>query len=66
MATIARVRKSSLHNALEGLALTATLQSFPTFAAAFLLKLVGITTWSAIPASPSSSSSSRSPMRCLQ
>ena len=34
--------KSSLHNALEGLALTATLQSFPTFAAAaFLLKLVG-------------------------
>ena len=42
MAAIARVRKSSLHNALEGLALTATLQSFPTFAAAaFLLKLVG-------------------------
>ncbi|WP_247454623.1 MULTISPECIES: hypothetical protein [unclassified Bradyrhizobium] len=41
-AAIARVRKSSLHNALEGLALTATLQSFPTFAAAaFLLKLVG-------------------------
>ncbi|MGR4930415.1 hypothetical protein ACIPUD_26960 [Bradyrhizobium sp. CAR08] len=67
MAAVARVRKSSLHNALEGLALTATLQSFPTFAAAaFLLKLVGITTWSAIPASPSSSSSSRSPMRCLQ
>ncbi|MET4608428.1 hypothetical protein ABIB90_007934 [Bradyrhizobium sp. JR4.1] len=42
MAAIATVRKSSLHNALEGLALTATLQSFPTFAAAaFLLKLVG-------------------------
>src|SRR3954467_5295911 len=42
MAAVARVRKSSLHNALEGLALTATLQSFPTFAAAaFLLKLVG-------------------------
>ncbi|MBR0881785.1 hypothetical protein ABIF65_007144 [Bradyrhizobium japonicum] len=35
-------RKSRLHNALEGLALTAILQSFPTFAAgAFLLKLVG-------------------------
>ncbi|RZN11521.1 hypothetical protein CWO91_07860 [Bradyrhizobium genosp. SA-3] len=42
MATIAAARKSRLHNALEGLALTATLQSFPTFAAAaFLLKLVG-------------------------
>ncbi|MDD1527363.1 hypothetical protein C7U92_23630 [Bradyrhizobium sp. WBOS7] len=42
MATIARVRKSRLHNALEGLALTAILQSFPTFAlAAFLLKLCG-------------------------
>ena len=42
MAAVARVRKSSMHNALEGLALTATLQSFPTFAAAaFLLKLVG-------------------------
>jgi hypothetical protein len=41
MAALATVRKSSLHNALEGLALTATLQSFPTFAAAFLLKLVG-------------------------
>jgi hypothetical protein len=42
MATIAATRKSRLHNALEGLALTATLQSFPTFAvAAFLLKLVG-------------------------
>ncbi len=35
-------RKSRLHNALEGLALTATLQSFPTFAAAaMLLKLFG-------------------------
>ena len=42
MATIAATRKSRLHNALEGLALTATLQSFPTFAvAAFLLKLCG-------------------------
>ena len=42
MATIAPTRKSRLRNALEGLALTATLQSFPTFAAAaFLLKLVG-------------------------
>lgn len=42
MAAIATVRKSRLHNALEGLALTAILQSFPTFAAAaFLLKLVG-------------------------
>lgn len=42
MATIATTRKSRLHNALEGLALTATLQSFPTFAtAAFLLKLCG-------------------------
>ena len=42
MATIAATRKSRLRNALEGLALTATLQSFPTFAtAAFLLKLVG-------------------------
>ncbi|SDH51911.1 hypothetical protein SAMN05216338_101054 [Bradyrhizobium sp. Rc2d] len=42
MAAIATARKSRLHNALEGLALTATLQSFPTFAAAaFLLKLVG-------------------------
>ena len=42
MATSAATRKSRLHNALEGLALTATLQSFPTFAvAAFLLKLVG-------------------------
>ena len=42
MATIAATRKSRLRNALEGLALTATLQSFPTFAAAaFLLKLAG-------------------------
>src|SRR5437763_1103589 len=42
MAAIATVRKSRLHNAVEGLALTATLQSFPTFAAAaFLLKLIG-------------------------
>lgn len=42
MAAIATARKSRLHNAIEGLALTATLQSFPTFAAAaFLLKLVG-------------------------
>ena len=42
MATIANARKSRLHNALEGLALTAALQSFPTFAtAAFLLKLCG-------------------------
>jgi hypothetical protein len=44
MATIAAARKSSLHNAIEGLALTTTLQSFPTFAAAaFLLKLCGNT-----------------------
>ncbi|MGY8709862.1 hypothetical protein RAD16_29345 [Bradyrhizobium sp. 18BD] len=42
MAAIAAARKSRLHNVLEGLALTAILQSFPTFAAAaFLLKLVG-------------------------
>ncbi|MCA1427586.1 MULTISPECIES: hypothetical protein [unclassified Bradyrhizobium] len=42
MAAIATVRKSRLHNALEGLALTASLQSFPTFAtSAFLLKLCG-------------------------
>ncbi|MDX3972197.1 MAG: hypothetical protein QHD01_37120 [Bradyrhizobium sp.] len=41
MAAIATARKSRLHNALEGLALTAMLQSFPTFAAAFLLKLCG-------------------------
>lgn len=42
MAAIATARKSRLHNAFEGLALTATLQSFPTFAAAaFVLKLCG-------------------------
>ncbi|KRP96469.1 hypothetical protein AOQ72_19425 [Bradyrhizobium yuanmingense] len=42
MAAIANARKSRLHNALKGLALTATLQSFPSFAtAAFLLKLCG-------------------------
>ncbi|WP_234685381.1 hypothetical protein [Bradyrhizobium monzae] len=42
MAAIATARKSRLHNALEGLALTAVLQSFPTFAtAAMLLKLFG-------------------------
>ncbi|QPF90907.1 hypothetical protein [Bradyrhizobium commune] len=42
MATIAAARKSRLRNALEGLALTAVLQSFPTFAtAAMLLKLFG-------------------------
>ena len=42
MATIAATRKSRLHNALEGIVLTAILQSFPTFAAAaFLLKLCG-------------------------
>lgn len=42
MAAIATARKSRLHNAIEGLALTTVLQSFPTFAAAaFLLKLVG-------------------------
>ncbi|MDN3275194.1 hypothetical protein QWJ07_13110 [Frankia sp. RB7] len=42
MAAIAAARKSRLHNALEGIALTATLQSFPTFAAAaLLLKLCG-------------------------
>ena len=42
MAAIAAARKSRLHNAFEGLALTATLQSFPTFAtAAMLLKLFG-------------------------
>jgi hypothetical protein len=42
MAAIAAARKSRLHNALEGLALTATLQSFPTLAAAaMLLNLVG-------------------------
>ncbi len=42
MAATIAARKSRLHNALEGLALTATLQSFPPFAAAtFLLKLCG-------------------------
>jgi len=42
MAVIAAARKSRLRNALEGLALTAILQSFPTFAtAAMLLKLCG-------------------------
>ena len=42
MAVTAAARKSRLRNALEGLALTAILQSFPTFAAAaFLLKLCG-------------------------
>jgi hypothetical protein len=41
---IAAARKSRLHNAIEGLALTTTMQSFPTFAAAaFLLKLCGNT-----------------------
>jgi len=64
MATIATARKSRLHNALEGLALTATLQSFPTFAAAaFLLKLIGNHDPSATPASPSLSPSPRSPTR---
>lgn len=37
MAASIAARKSRLHNALEGFALTATLQSFPTFAAAVLL-----------------------------
>jgi len=37
LAAIATARKSRLHNALEGLVLTATLQSFPTFAAAAFL-----------------------------
>ena len=42
MAAIATARNSRLHNAIERLALTTVLQSFPTFAAAaFLLKLVG-------------------------
>ena len=42
MATIAAARKSRPRNALEGFALTAILQSFPTFAAAaLLLKLCG-------------------------
>ena len=42
MAVTAAARKSRLHNALEGFALTAILQSFPMFAtAALLLKLCG-------------------------
>ena len=42
MAVTAAARKSRLHNALEGFALTTVLQSFPTFAAAaLLLKLCG-------------------------
>lgn len=42
MAVTAAAKKSRLHNALEGFALTAILQSFPTFAtAALLLKLFG-------------------------
>ena len=42
MAVTAAARKSRLYNALEGFALTAILQSFPTFAAAaLLLKLFG-------------------------
>jgi len=42
MAVTATARKPRLHNALEGFALTALLQSFPTFAAAaLLLKLCG-------------------------
>jgi len=42
MAAIATTRKSRPRNALEGFALTAILQSFPTFAAAaLLLKLCG-------------------------
>ncbi|MCG2669770.1 hypothetical protein ACFPFP_22715 [Bradyrhizobium sp. GCM10023182] len=42
MAVTATARKSRLRNALEGFALTAILQSFPTFAAAaLLLKLCG-------------------------
>ena len=42
MAVTAAARKSRLRNALEGFALTAILQSFPTFAAAaLLLKLFG-------------------------
>jgi hypothetical protein len=42
MAVTAAARKSRLRNALEGFALTAILQSFPTFAAAaLLLKLCG-------------------------
>lgn len=41
MAAIGTARRSRLHNATEGLALTTILQSFRSFAAAFLLKLVG-------------------------
>lgn len=42
IAVTAAARKSRLRNALEGFALTAILQSFPTFAAAsLLLKLCG-------------------------
>ncbi|MDA9525347.1 hypothetical protein XI06_34830 [Bradyrhizobium sp. CCBAU 11434] len=42
MAVTATARKSRQRNALEGFALTAILQSFPTFAAAaLLLKLCG-------------------------
>ncbi|MGY8666360.1 hypothetical protein Q3C01_28975 [Bradyrhizobium sp. UFLA05-109] len=42
MAVTAAARKSRLQNLLEGLALTAVLQSFPTFAtAALMLKLAG-------------------------
>lgn len=42
MAIVAAARKPRLHNALEAFALTAILQSFPTFAtAALLLKLFG-------------------------
>jgi hypothetical protein len=42
MAVTAAARKSRLRNVLEGFALTAVLQSFPTFAAAaLLLKLCG-------------------------
>ena len=42
MAVTSAARKSRLRNVLEGFALTAVLQSFPTFAAAaLLLKLCG-------------------------
>jgi hypothetical protein len=42
MAVTAAAKKSRLYNALEGFALTAIFQSFPTFAAAaLLLKLFG-------------------------
>jgi len=67
MAAIAAARKSRLHNAFEGLALTATLQSFPTFAtAAMLLKLFGNHDLVGDPASPSSSPWPRSPTRWPQ